>query len=89
MKEQKRKTTSKKDWNGVWYYEEAGLVSVANSISTILSSLLPTTSIVVLYFVQEAWARLLVTMIFTALFSITLAAITKARRVDVFAATTA
>ena len=62
---------------------------LANSISTVLSSLLPTASILVLYFVEKPLARLALTMLFNALFSLTLATITKARRIDVFAATTA
>ena len=76
-------------WNGVWHYDEAGLIVVANAISTLLSSLLPTTSILVLYFVEKPLARLAVTMVFTAVFSVTLATVAKARRIDVFAATTA
>lgn len=79
----------KSKWNGLWYYEDASLVAAANIISTVLSSLLPTCSILALYFVQRPLARLAFTMLFTSAFSCTLAAVTKARRVDIFAATTA
>jgi len=87
--QQNKPRASGEDWNGVWHYEEDGLVKVANTISTFLSSLLPTTSIVVLYFVNAPLARLAAVMAFTALFSLTLAIVAKARRADVFAATTA
>ncbi len=64
-------------------------MKVANAISTFLSSLLPTTSILALYFVRAPLARLAAVMVFTALFSLTLAIVAKARKADVFAATTA
>ncbi|KAL8829366.1 MAG: hypothetical protein Q9191_002053 [Dirinaria sp. TL-2023a] len=76
-------------WNGVWQYNEETIVRLANAVSTFLSSLLPTTSILVLYFVKKPVARLAATMLFTALFSLTLVTVAKARRIDVFAATTA
>ena len=78
-----------KDWNGLWHYEEGAFIAIANAISTVLSSLMPTTSIMVLYFVKNPLARLAMTMVFTTIFSLTLATIAKARRIDVFAATTA
>ena len=84
-----QKPASDENWNGLWHYDEAPLLMAANSISTVLSSLLPTTSILILYFVKKPLARLAVTMLFTALFSLTLATVAKARRIDVFAATTA
>lgn len=85
----KQNATSNKTWNGVWHYKDEGLILFANSISTVLASLLPTASIIALYFVEKPLARLGLTMLFNALFSLTLAAITKARRIDIFAATTA
>lgn len=88
-KEQNNQRASGEDWNGVWHYEEHGLVAAANIISTFLSSVLPTTSILVLYFVKAPLARLAAVMAFTALFSLTLTVVAKARKVDVFAATTA
>ena len=86
---QNKRLSSDSIWNGVWHYDEAGLILIANAISTLLSSLLPTVSILVLYFVKKPLARLAVTMVFTAVFSVTLAMVAKARRIDVFAATTA
>ncbi|MCJ1269864.1 hypothetical protein MMC22_009757 [Lobaria immixta] len=78
-----------KDSNGVWHYEDATFLPAVNAISTVLSSLLPTTSILVLYVVQRPGARLAIIMAFTALFSLILTTVAKARRIDIFAATTA
>ncbi|KAL8696341.1 MAG: hypothetical protein Q9224_002847 [Gallowayella concinna] len=75
--------------NGVWHYQFESMVAVINAISTLLSSLLPSTSIFVLYFLQSPVARLAAIMAFTTVFSSTLILVTKARRIDVFAATTA
>ena len=55
-------------------------------LSTFLSSVLPTTAI---YFVKAPLARLAAVMAFTALFSLTLRVVAKARKVEVFVATTA
>ena len=65
------------------------MICIVNVLNTILSSLLPSTSIFILYFLAKPVARLCVIMVFTTLFSIVLSAATKARRIDVFAATTA
>ncbi|CAO1596970.1 hypothetical protein XANCAGTX0491_000797 [Xanthoria calcicola] len=75
--------------NGVWFYQYDTMVAIINAISTLLSALLPSTSIFVLYFLQSPIARLAAAMVFTTIFSSTLFLITKARRIDVFAATTA
>ncbi|KAI4238447.1 MAG: hypothetical protein LQ349_001100 [Xanthoria aureola] len=77
------------DINGVWFYHYDTMVTTINAISTLLSALLPSTSIFVLYFLQSPIARLAAAMVFTTIFSSTLFLITKARRIDVFAATTA
>lgn len=87
--EWQRKTASKDGWDGLWFYEYTNLVLIANMLSVAISSLLPTTSILVLYLLEKPSARLGATMAFTALFPVTLAAVTKATRIDIFAATIA
>ncbi|MCJ1462994.1 hypothetical protein MMC07_001598 [Pseudocyphellaria aurata] len=82
-------TQKDEDFNGVWHYEDATFVAVVNVISIVLSSLLPTTSILVLYGIHKPGVRLAVIMVFTALFSLTLTTVAKAKRIDIFAATTA
>lgn len=63
--------------------------AAVNAISTLLSSLLPSVSISLLYFVENPVARLAAIMVFTTVFSTVLSTFTKARRIDVSAATTA
>lgn len=77
------------DGSGVWHYQYQSMVAVLNGITTLLASLLPSTSIFILYFLKDPVARLIAIMVFTTAFSSTLVLFTKARRVDVFAATTA
>ncbi|KAL8755121.1 MAG: hypothetical protein Q9184_004894 [Pyrenodesmia sp. 2 TL-2023] len=84
-----RKCPRSGESNGVWHYRYEPLVALVNGISTLLSSLLPSASIFTLYFLQRPIARLAAIMVFSTLFSLTLSVMTKARRVDVFAATTA
>jgi len=73
----------------LYYYDDSTVRVFVNTLSTILASLLPTVSIFVLYFVHSPLARLGSIVLFTILFSVVLAVIAKARRVDCFAATTA
>lgn len=78
-----------RDWDGLWHYDDSILVSFANASSTVLASLLPTSSILMLYFVTKPLAKVAAIMVFTTFFSLTLAFITRAKRIEVFAATTA
>jgi hypothetical protein len=52
----------------------------------VISSLLPVSSIITLYFVPNVVARLGIVVAFTAAFSICLTLVTQARRVDIFSA---
>ena len=89
LREQQKSTTNKRDWNGLWHYEDATVLAITNIVSTVLSSLLPTTSILILHLMESYMARLIVIMAFTVAFSLVLVMVAKARRVDVFAVTTA
>lgn len=73
----------------VYHYDDEHLEFPASVISTVLASMLPVVSIVVLYFVTSMAVRLGIVAAFTAIFSLVLALITKGRRVEVFAATAA
>ncbi|KAI9716455.1 MAG: hypothetical protein M1812_005350 [Candelaria pacifica] len=75
--------------SGLANYQDTHMMTAANVISTILAAMLPTVCIFVLYFVKSPLARLGAIMGFSAAFSSTLAIFTKARRVEVFAATAA
>jgi hypothetical protein len=58
-------------------------------VGTVVSSLAPMVSIVVLYVVQNTSVRLGLVCAFTLLFSFVLALVTNARRIEIFAATAA
>jgi len=58
-----------------------------NIITTLISSMLPITSVIILYFVDNIRARLGIVAAFLAVFSLTLALVTEAKRVEIFAAT--
>ena len=77
------------DWYGVWQYDQRMLETVANAISTLLASLLPSISILVLYFLSKPVTRLVAILLFSVLFSVILSAVSTGRRIEVFAATTA
>jgi len=58
-------------------------------LDTVLASLIPIASILILYFVANVLDRLAIAVTFTGLFVFTLAVMTRARRVEVFAAASA
>jgi hypothetical protein len=58
-------------------------------VGAIISSILPTIVILVLYFVKRMIVRIGLVIIFTAIFSIALAIFTAARKVEIFSATAA
>ena len=70
-------------------HSEIKLQRCSSIISTILSSLLPVLSIIVLYQINSMALRLGLIAIFTVVFSLSLALVTSARSVDIFASTTA
>lgn len=71
----------------LYNYRDRTIRRWVNSLSTILASLIPTASILVLYFVQSEFIRLLSIVIFTVLFSLVLTLVARAGRVETFAAT--
>ncbi|KAH6664046.1 hypothetical protein B0J14DRAFT_682577 [Halenospora varia] len=70
-------------------YDEGCLGGVVNIIGTVVASLVPILSIVVLYFVTNILVRLGLTVAFTGAFSSLLALLSRARRVEIFAASSA
>ncbi|KAH0563000.1 hypothetical protein GP486_002433 [Trichoglossum hirsutum] len=73
----------------IYNYKESKINTAANAISAVISSLLPTSTIFVLYYLQNHLAKLGAIVAFTTLFSLALVIIAKARRIDAFAAATA
>ncbi|PMD64443.1 uncharacterized protein K444DRAFT_520979 [Hyaloscypha bicolor E] len=70
-------------------YSDHRLLTIADILGTIISCLLPVMSFVILYFVTDTIARLGITVAFTVLFSVALMLVTQARRIEIFAATSA
>ncbi|KAH6710951.1 hypothetical protein BKA61DRAFT_612737 [Leptodontidium sp. MPI-SDFR-AT-0119] len=75
--------------SGIYHYKESTLESVLGVLATVVASLLPICSVVALYLVPSNGIRLGMIAIFSACFSLALALMTNARRVEVFAATAA
>lgn len=71
------------------HYSDSKLAATVNAISTILSSVVPTMSIVALYFIQGPLARIAAIVVFSLLFSVILTVIAQAKRIDCFSATAA
>lgn len=74
---------------GIYSYKEDHLEAPVVIFSTVMSALLPIVAIVALYIVKSMPIRLAITAVFTAVFSLVLALLTKANRVENFAATAA
>jgi hypothetical protein len=70
-------------------YSDKHIALVARVVSTVVASLLPLLSIIVLFIVRDNVLRLVVIVILSALFSLSLALMTSARRIEIFAATAA
>ncbi|KAH6674281.1 hypothetical protein B0J14DRAFT_699978 [Halenospora varia] len=70
-------------------YSDTCILRVVDVLGSILASMTPLLSIIALYFVKRLGHRLAIVCIFTLLFSISLALVTRARRIEIFASTAA
>lgn len=75
--------------SNIFFYRDSHFHRIANVVGTLISSLIPIGSIVVLYLVKDMPTRLAILSLFTAVFSIALSLVTSAKRVEIFAATAA
>ncbi|SLM38568.1 hypothetical protein LPUS_08827 [Lasallia pustulata] len=75
--------------SGLYSYKESTLMTVTHIVGITLGTLIPTAAIFVLYYVHDMVARLGAILAFSALFSLALAVFTKAKKVEIFAATAA
>ncbi|KAL5315057.1 hypothetical protein ACEPPN_017708 [Leptodophora sp. 'Broadleaf-Isolate-01'] len=71
----------------IYVYDEKIVIRVADMIGTVIASLLPVLAVIVLYSVREMLARLGMIALFTVVFALALMVTTKAKRVEIFAAT--
>lgn len=74
---------------GISHYSDSRIRIVVDIIGTVISSLFPISSIAILYFASSMVAKLGIIAGFTAFFSLCLALVTQARRIEIFAATAA
>ncbi|KAF8859447.1 hypothetical protein BDZ45DRAFT_589739 [Acephala macrosclerotiorum] len=84
-----RLTTPLHNRSEITQYKDSVIIKILNGVATIIASLIPISSIVLLYFVPSISARLGIVTGFTALFSLCLLLVTSASRVEIFAATSA
>ncbi|KAI1870311.1 uncharacterized protein JN550_005239 [Neoarthrinium moseri] len=75
--------------DGIYNYRESLLAGLVKVVTTVVASLLPLLSIVVLFMIESDEMKLGVIVAFSALFSLALASMTNARRIEIFAATSA
>ncbi|TVY57299.1 hypothetical protein LSUE1_G009182 [Lachnellula suecica] len=78
-----------KGTSNLLHYADSHVLGVIDVLGTILASMTPLVSIIALYFVQSLGFRLAIVCSFTLLFSVSLALVTRARRIEVFACTAA
>ncbi|KAL9080457.1 MAG: hypothetical protein Q9157_000771 [Trypethelium eluteriae] len=74
---------------GLYEYNEKTLKVVARVISTVVASVLPLCSVVILYIVKANGVRLGIIIALSACFSLALALMTNARQIEIFSATSA
>lgn len=79
----------KQSADGSYEYDDEKMNRVVVNLTTVLSSLLPTASIFALYYIRSTTMRLVFILLFSLLFSASLAIFTSARRVEIFAAAVA
>ncbi|KAG9526615.1 hypothetical protein KCU93_g5415, partial [Aureobasidium melanogenum] len=70
-------------------YDDKKIDQLSDATSAVVSSLLPTLAILVLYFVKSLLIKIVLVVVFTGLFSCLLSIFTEAIRIEVFSATAA
>ncbi|KAF2195699.1 hypothetical protein K469DRAFT_649806 [Zopfia rhizophila CBS 207.26] len=84
-----KRPVSEEFGTGIFKYEESTLATIARLATTVVASVLPLCSVVILYIVRDNVLRLGVILILSACFSLALTLMTNARKIEVFAATSA
>jgi hypothetical protein len=73
----------------LFHYSNANINKTIDILATMLASMAPLLSTIALFFVHDLGRRLAVLCAFTMMFSMSLAIVTNARRVEIFACTAA
>ncbi|KAK4198764.1 hypothetical protein QBC40DRAFT_266499 [Triangularia verruculosa] len=90
MKLRDPESSNKDLGTGIYVYRESHLQIIIETFVTVVAALLPVLSIVVLYFLGDNNKfKFIALVIFSAIFALALAIMTKAKRIEVFAATAA
>jgi hypothetical protein len=74
---------------GLMHWKEENFEAVARILNILLSALYPSVAIIALYYIRTMTARLGAVLAFSFLFSASLAVLTTAKPVEIFAATAA
>ena len=74
---------------GTVYYSDEKIIRATRITSTLVSSLIPATSMLALFFVNNLKVRLAIIFIYNVAFSMMIGLLAKTRRVEVFAASSA
>lgn len=72
--------------SGIVEYEDTRLTAISNAVGVIFASVVPTTSVLVLYFIKNMLVRIGLLVVFTAVFAVALTVFTKARNIEIFSA---
>jgi hypothetical protein len=73
--------------SGLMLYDDSKINVVSTFFATVISSILPVVTVLVLYVVKNTVRRICITLGFTATFAGVLALCSSTRRVDIFVAT--
>ena len=71
---------------GIVQYDDTQLTTISNAVGVVFASLVPTVSVLVLYFIKNMLVRIGLLVVFTAIFSAALALFTSARKIEIFSA---
>lgn len=74
---------------GAYFYDSRTLFNVVHILATTLAAIFPAITILLLHFVKNTLKRIYITMGLTTLFAFALVVFTKAKRIEIFAATAA
>jgi hypothetical protein len=74
---------------GLYDYKETMLHRTSRIVTTVVASILPLCSVILLYVIENNAVRLGVIVVLSALFSLALALMTNSRTIEIFAATSA
>lgn len=75
--------------SGIVEYDDRLLNKISMGVGVTLASVVPSVSVLILYFVKNQIKRLGLLIVFTFIFSASLAAFTSARRIEIFSAVAA